>query len=292
MEIQIPLVLFVAFCALSAGIFAAQAALVLAKRGGDVQAPALAASFASLVVGGVAVLFHLAQPLHIFNGFGNPTSGITQELVAIVVMVVVMLVYFVMLRRQGKAPAWLAVVAIAAALALDVVCAHSYMMGSRPAWNSALQALSVVGGSCAAGPAVVAAIAGAKKSEAVGLAGKLTLVGAVVGLACTVAYIAALAGTAGSLASFGLYLDPTNPTAGSFDVASATPFAPAALPATCIAVVAAVVSAAAAFVGRSKGDWALWGAVAAVAALVAIVALRVVFYLMGVSVYNFYGITG
>ena len=292
MEIQIPLVLFIAFCALSAGILASQAILALTKRGDDVQMPSLIASFASLVIGGVAVLFHLAQPLHIFNGFGNPSSGITQELIAIVVVVIVMLVYFIMLRRSNKVPAWLAVVAIVAALALDIVCAHSYMMASRPAWNSVLQVLSVVGGSCAVGTAVVAAIAGAKKSEAAAFAGTLTMAGTVVGLVCAVAYIAALSSTSGSLASFGTYIDPTNPTAALFDASSATPFAPAIMPATCTAIIASIVSVVAAVVGRSKGNWAVWGAIAAIAAIIAIIALRVVFYMMGVSVYNFYGITG
>lgn len=292
MEIQLPLVLFIAFCALSAGILASQAVLALTKRGDDVQMPSLIASFASLVIGGVAVLFHLAQPLHIFNGFGNPSSGITQELIAIVVVVIVMLVYFIMLRRSNKVPSWLAVVAIVAALVLDFVCAHSYMMASRPAWNSIVQVLAVVGGSCAAGTAVVAAIAGAKKSESVDFAGTLTLAGTVIGLVCALAYIATLSGTSGSLASFGTYIDPTNPTATLFDASALSPFASGIMPATCTAIIASIVAVVAAVMGRKKGNWALWGAVAAVAALIAIIALRVVFYLMGVSVYNFYGITG
>ena len=114
MEIQVPLILFIAFCAASAGIFASQAALALKGEAKEAQMPSLIASFAALVIGGVAVLFHLAQPLHIFNGFGNPTSGITQELIAIVVLVVVMLVYFVMIRRNdGDVPKWCAICAIA-----------------------------------------------------------------------------------------------------------------------------------------------------------------------------------
>ncbi|NGM16731.1 hypothetical protein GMI70_01680 [Eggerthellaceae bacterium zg-893] len=87
------------------------------------QRPALIASAASLVVGGIAVLFHLAQPLHIFNGFGNPTSGITQELIVIVVLAVVMVVYFAMVQRNdGKVPSWCAVLAIVVSVVL-------YMMG-------------------------------------------------------------------------------------------------------------------------------------------------------------------
>ena len=237
MEIQVPLILFIAFCAASAGIFASQAVLALKGEAKEAQMPSLIASFAALVIGGVAVLFHLAQPLHIFNGFGNPTSGITQELIAIVVLVVVMLVYFVMLRRNdGEVPKWCAICAIAIAIVLDAVCAHSYMMASRPAWDSILQVLSVIGASCAVGPAVVAAVAELKKAEAPSI-GMLALVGTIVGLVTTIAYVAALASSRGALTTMGTYIDPTNPTAAIFtDAASVSPFAGAAMMPTAVPI--------------------------------------------------------
>ena len=293
MEIQVPLILFIAFCAASAGIFASQAVLALKGEAKEAQMPSLIASFAALVIGGVAVLFHLAQPLHIFNGFGNPTSGITQELIAIVVLVVVMLVYFVMLRRNdGEVPKWCAICAIAIAIVLDAVCAHSYMMASRPAWDSILQVLSVIGASCAVGPAVVAAVAELKKAEAPSI-GMLALVGAIVGLVTTIAYVAALASSGGALTTMGTYIDPTNPTAAIFtDAASVSPFAGAAMMPTVIAVIASALAVVFAWLGKAKGNWKLFGTVAAVCALVAAIALRVTFYVLGMSVYNFYGITG
>ena len=293
MEIQIPLVLFIAFCAVSAGIFATQAVYALRGEAKEIQVPSLIASFVSLVIGGVAVLFHLAQPLHIFNGFGNPTSGITQELIAIVVLVVVMLVYFVLLRRnENQVPAWCAVVAIFVALVLDIVCAHSYMMASRPAWNSILQVLSVVGGSCAVGPACVAAIGALKKAELGEKAGMYALVGTIVGCVTTVVFLIALATTGGALTSMGTYLDPTNPTAPVFEVAVVSSFSGEALAPSVIAILGSAVAVVAAYLGKKNGNWALYGTVAAIAALVAIIALRVTFYVLGVSVYNFYGITG
>ena len=222
MEIQVPLILFIAFCAASAGIFASQAALALKGEAKEAQMPSLIASFAALVIGGVAVLFHLAQPLHIFNGFGNPTSGITQELIAIVVLVVVMLVYFVMIRRNdGDVPKWCAICAIAMAIVLDFVCAHSYMMASRPAWNSILQVLSVLGASCAIGPTAVAAIAEIKKSDAPAI-GKIALVGAVIGLATTLIYVVALAMSGGALTTMGTYIGTAE---GDFASVPLEPFA-------------------------------------------------------------------
>lgn len=293
MEIQIPLVLFVAFCALSSGIFASQAVLALKGEDSEAQMPSLIAAFVALVVGGVAVLFHLAQPLHIFNGFGNPTSGITQELVVIVLMVIVMLVYFAMLRRNdGKVPAWCAVAAIVVAVVLDIVCGHSYMMPSRPAWDSILQPLSLIGGSCAAGPALVAAIAVSKKPDAESNISGLALAGAVVGLATTAIYIAALAGLGSSFVDMGTYLDPTNPTAPVFSGADVSPFSGTVLPATCTAIVASIVAVVTAYAGKKTGNWKVWGALTVIVAFVAMIALRIVFYQLGASVFNFYGITG
>ena len=86
MELQWPLILFTTFVAWSAGLFGAQGAAALAGEGRRAQMPALIGSAALLAVGGVAVFFHLEHFERIFNGFGNPTSGITQELVCVVVV--------------------------------------------------------------------------------------------------------------------------------------------------------------------------------------------------------------
>ena len=85
-------------------------------------------SAALLVVGGIAVFFHLEHWERIFNGFGHLTSGITQELIAIIVLFVAMVVYFVYLRRGGddaKVPTWLAAIGLVLAVVLVAVMGHS-----------------------------------------------------------------------------------------------------------------------------------------------------------------------
>ena len=101
MELQWPLILFTTLLAWAAGLFAAQCVWALRGKGARAQMPALITSAVLLVVGGIAVFFHLEHWERIFNGFGHMTSGITQELIAIVVLFVVMVVYFVYLRRAG-----------------------------------------------------------------------------------------------------------------------------------------------------------------------------------------------
>ena len=286
----------------SAGLFASQAALALAGgadgRARKAQMPAWIAAAALLVVGGIAVFFHLQHWERIFNGFGHLTSGITQELICIVVLAVVAVAYLVFLRKGGV-PKWLAVVAIAVSAVLVVVMAHSYTMAARPAWDSPLWLLYVLGNACVLGPATMALIvalaggdgeANAKAKGGLKLAGTIALAGSAVNAVASVAFAAALQMSGGSFASVGYYFDPTHPTAAMADVAGAVS-AQAPLLWLGAVVVGALVPLAAAFLARRKGDaaaWKLWGAVAVVAALVGAVCMRVVFYELGFSVFMFY----
>ncbi|MBO4365749.1 MAG: hypothetical protein J5804_05600, partial [Eggerthellaceae bacterium] len=192
MEIQIPLILFTTFLAWSAGILMSLGILSLKHDIAKAQIPGLAAGLVTLIIGGIAVLFHLSQPLHIFNGFGHLSSGITQELIAIVVLVVAIVAYFATVRRSdnGNPPAAMAIAIVALALVLDIVMAHSYMMASRPFWNSVLQVLTIIGGSCVMGPATMAIICALTKTEgAEKLTGLLALAGAAINAVATLAYL-------------------------------------------------------------------------------------------------------
>lgn len=291
MEIQIPLILFTSFLAWAGGTFAAQGALAIKKEGAKVQMTALIVAFVILVLGGILVLFHLARPLHIFNGFGNPTSGITQELVAIILVGIWMIVYFVMIRQSddGNVPAWCGVVAIVLAVVLDVVMSHSYMMAARPTWNSVLQVLSIIGASCAAGPATVMLVA-AFKGEKVEFLKPLVLWGAVIGAVTTVVYLVAMSVMGGSFIDLGNYFDPTHPnygitTGSDVNVFSST----ASIATTIVALAGCVLGVIGGLMAKVKEDkQKLWSAVVVVGAVVAAIALRVVFYILGQAVLLFY----
>ena len=212
MEIQIPLVIFTSFLAWAAGIFGTQCILALQKRGGAVQLPALICSAAVLVVGGIAVVFHLTHPFNLFNGFGHITSGITQELIAIVLLAVAMVLFFLMLRRSedNTVPQWLAVVGIVLVLVLIVAMGHSYMMPSLPAWDTVLQLLSLLGAACVMGPATVAFIGAARGIEIEGI-GLLAVIGAAVNAVLSAAYMFAMEASSATFQSFQYYFDPTLP---------------------------------------------------------------------------------
>ena len=292
MELQWPLILFTTLTAWACGVFGAQGVLALKGAGKKSQQLLAVVSCVLLALGGVAVFFHLQHWERIFNGFGHITSGITQELIAIVVFVVVAVAYFVMCRKSadgGTVPKWMAWVAIAISVVLAAVCAHSYMMPARPAWNSVLEVLSIVGAACLLGPATVAVVLAAKGEDTSEL-GLPAVVGSAIGAVCTAAYALFIQLSAGSFSQVGNYFDPTHPTKAMVD-ASATLGDQAVLLWLGAVIVGAVVPLACAVLAKRKDDaasWKLFGAVAVVAALAGAICLRVAFYNAGLSVFMFY----
>ena len=295
MELQWPLILFTTLVAWSAGTFGAQAVLALKGEGKEIQVPAVVASVVLLALSGIAVFFHLQHWERIFNGFGHITSGITQELIAIVVFVAVAVVYFAMLRKSadgGTVPRWLAVVAIAISAVLALVCAHSYMMAARPAWDTVVWPLVELGEAAALGALTVMAMLALKGGESK-LGGLAAVAGSVASAVLSVALVAVWQASAGSFADVGYHFDPTTPTSPLLDVAAETNVLSGELAPLVwlgIVVVGALAPIACAALAHKKGgkSWLALGAAGVVCALVGCVALRVVFYELGLSVFMFY----
>ena len=301
MELQWPLIIFTTLVAWSAGLFGTQALMAVFGVGKKAQVPAWVASAVLLAAGGIAVFFHLEHWERIFNGFGHLTSGITQELIAIVVLAVAAVAYLVLMRKSddgASVPKWLAWVAVALSVVLVAVMAHSYTMAARPAWDSALWILYVLGNACVLGPATFALLSALaaggpgdqpadRAADAGAPAGRTALAGAAINALATLAFAAFLQLSAGSFADVGLYFDPTHPTRAMAD-AAATVGAQAPLLWLGVVAVGAIVPLAAAFLGRRTGNWKLWAPAAIIAALVGAVCMRVVFYNLGLSVFMFY----
>ena len=299
MELQWPLILFTTLVAWSAGLFGTQALMAVFGVGKRAQVPAWVASAVLLAAGGIAVFFHLEHWERIFNGFGHLTSGITQELIAIVVLAVVAVAYLVLMRKSddgASVPKWLAWVAVALSVVLVAVMAHSYTMAARPAWDSVLWILYVLGNACVLGPATFLLVLAAggpgdqpadRAADAGAPAGLAALAGAALNALAALAFAAFLQLSAGSFADVGLYFDPTHPTKAMAD-AAATVASQAPLLWLGAVAVGAFVPLAAAFMGRRTGSWKLWAPAAIIAALVGAVCMRVVFYNLGLSVFMFY----
>ena len=140
MELQWPLIVFTTLLAWSAGLFGTQCLLAFNGEARKSQGIAWACSAVLLVVGGIAVFFHLQHWERIFNGFGHITSGITLEFIGCVVFFVVLVVYFLMMRRaeDGMAPKWCGVLAIIMGVAMPAITGDSYLMEAIPVWDTFL----------------------------------------------------------------------------------------------------------------------------------------------------------
>lgn len=288
MELQWPLIIFTALVSWSAGLFAMQCYCALKGEARAVQMPAWIVSAVLLAVGGIAVFFHLEHWERIFNGFGHLSSGITQELIAIVVLGIVAIIYLVMLRKAGDdadVPKWVAILGIVASAILLLVMAHSYMMAARPAWDTFFWILVIFGNACAFGPATMLLLVSIKDhlpEESV--MEKLLVVGTSANAVTTLAYVIAAAIGTSALFEVGYYFDHVHPTNPILEAAQFGPFGDA-LFATLVAVVVAACAVVAAFFGKKKNDWKTWSAVALACVLVAAVAIRIAFYQMGASVF-------
>lgn len=288
MELQWPLILFTTFVAWSCGLFATQSFFTWRDEAEKAQMPALVTAFVLMVVGGICVFFHLQHWERIFNGFGHITSGITQELIFVVLVVIAMFVYFVFLRRgEGTVPKWLAILSIVLSAVLVLVAGHSYMMPSRPTWDTVFGPLSLLGAACALGAGTFAAIA--QRRDAVpGKMGRIAIVGGWVNAALTALYVAVMAASGSLFTGVGYSFDPTHPNKALPDAAEYSPFASGSLALTIVAIICAVAAALVAHMGAKRGNWKIAGGAMTVLALAGALCLRCVFYLTGGAMFMLY----
>lgn len=285
MELQWALILFTTLLSASAGLFAVQGGMAILGKGTKAQLPALITSAVLLVVGGIAVFFHLQHWERIFNGFGHLTSGITQELIVIVIVAIVMVVYFVMIRR-GEVPTWCGIVAIVVAVTLVIVMGYSYMMSSRPTWDSVAQPLALLGAGFAIGTGLFAAI-DAKTEEDAELNGKLNVVSTIVNCATTAIYVIVATAATSALVEIPYYFDPNHPTAAVETASAFSPFAGSSMAFTVAALALAIAAVVVALVGRKKKSVVI-GVCIAMCVSVSAMALRAMFFATGVSVFMLY----
>ena len=291
MEIQWPLILFTFFNCLAGGIFLMQGILTLSGKGKAMQLASCISAIVALAIGGLSVFFHLQHPLRMLNGFGHITSGITIELIFVIVFAIAVVLYFLMMRRseEGVAPKWCAVLAIVVSLALPFATGDSYLMSAIPVWDTMLLPLYYVVATVMLGGLAAMIIAGATKADdAVKLSATVAFIGAVVCAVVSVIYAVAISGMGANYTEMQYYFDPTHPNVAMANPANVSLFTGDSLTALVIAVIALVVALVGALVGKKQGAWKVWGAVVAIAGLVCAVALRVMMYTMGETLFMLY----
>ncbi|MDR3136135.1 MAG: dimethyl sulfoxide reductase anchor subunit [Coriobacteriales bacterium] len=290
MEIQWSLVLFTLFVCLSAGVFAGQGLLVLLGKGAKLQMPSLMVALVALLIGGIASFTHLQHWERSFNGFGHLSSGITQELIAVAVMFVLIIIYFAFARR-GEIPKWMGALAVVGGVVLVLVMANSYMMAARPVWSTVLLHLFYLAQMVVAGASALWLIAALTKTEdSLQLGARFTAVGGALVAVSLVAY-AAYVGSL-SLPMVGNYFDPTEPTkpmVAPTDLGSNLLVGELAAYFWGALIMGGVIAAVLGFLfwNKSVANSGFAGA-ALICALAGGIAFRAALYILGISVYAFY----
>lgn len=149
-----------------------------------------------LGVGGVASTFHLGHPERALHIMGNMGSGLSRELIGVGVTGVVALVYAVLTKKDyAGASKALGIIGLICGIALPLIAGSSFMMASRPAWDSLALPIMYLGTGLGLGLALAACIAclsGAKDDERA-FAVKLALFGIVVAAVTSIIYVAWIA---------------------------------------------------------------------------------------------------
>lgn len=289
METQWPLIIFTLFVCLSCGTLAGMSALVIQGKGEKLRFPALILSAVALVIGGIGSFLHLEHWERIFNGFGHITSGITQELIGVVVLAVLMVVWFVVLRGKSGASKALAWVTIILAVAMVIATSHSYMMAARPAWGFGLYIFYLANAFVLGAIAMWALAIYAKDESVEGWAINLSFISSIVQFVANVVFVGLCATTA--ITDFGFYADPTKMTTAPTHVASLMDVAITGAGAVYfwISLVLMIVAIICAFMAKKKvGSSNAYMIVTVLSVFVSSILFRVLFYVLGYSVFLLY----
>lgn len=259
---------------------------------------------------------------HITSGITQELIGV------VLVVVVMIIYYIFLRRSEGgEMPKWVPVLAIVVSALMVIIMGMSYLMPARPAWNNLLEVTSLIGAACILGPASLTVLlylpgkqpeskesagestdskkaeenADAEKEDAVAETAtdpeavkametsveKQDFIGSIINGVCVMAYIIAMAVAGTAFTQIGEYFVPSEPMR-NITVSYTGPFGGPSLVLTILVIIAAVVAIIATVEGKKTKKWLMWGIIALVAALACTVMLRVIFYLLGVSVYPFY----
>lgn len=295
MELQWELMVFTLFICLGAGVFAIQGLLSFLRKGSKIQVAALIISLIAIAIGGFGSFLHLHHWERLFNGFGHLSSGITQELIAIVVFIVALVVYLIMLRRsETELPKWCGIMAMIISVVLVFVMAHSYNMSARPIWDTPMLWLYYLSNAAFFGGLMVAILAGIQNDDSVSTLMKYSFIGACVQLIITILYSILLSTSSSQFTNVGYYFDPVHPNTAIADPQSTFTGIFAGDHALLfwfgVIVIGLIVPLILCFIARKKSgkQVAAYAALSLVCALIGGVCFRAILYILGFSVFMFY----
>lgn len=268
MEIQWALVLFTVISGAGAWLFAFSMLGSLLKKSAAPTKLESIVTFVLLVVGGCASVLHLKHVDRILEALNHPTSGIFIEAAMIGVLCALVAIYFIMLARnaseQGRTVVGVLIMIVG--VVFTYACGSSYMMDARVSWDTIALPLAYFGTAAAAGAGLNMVMKAVEKAndQAVSFAGVLACIAGILGAVLSAAYC--------------VFAAPW--------IASATNGAITWAIVLFVALALVIVAGAAALKAPSRA--AAMGAMALVAGTVAALALRVLMWLVGTPLMDFF----
>lgn len=267
MEVQWSLVLFTVIAGAGAWLFASSMVGALAKKSPLPTKIESIVSFVLLVIGGLASVTHLKHVDRIMEALNRPTSGIFVEAAFVGVLCVLIAVYFIMLTRGSgeRGRKVVGTITMVVGIAFAYACGSSYLMSARSLWMTYALPLAycVTAGAAGAGlNLLLKAIAGADE-------GALSFAGLIAAVVSALSLVFCL-----------VFVVP----AGSAVAESSE-----AIAATAVTFVAVIVACSAGLLAWKKPGSAMVAAwVVLIAGIVCAIAVRVVMWLIGTPLFDFF----
>ena len=139
MSMEWPLIFFTLFVGLGCGTFVG--AVILTEwrgRATQIRVRSVIIALIALAAGGFSSVLHLGHPERIFAALGHPTSGIFMESTMIGLVGLDIIIYLVALKREAsdRTRKVIATIGTIPAVILAFAVGYSYVMPSRPAWDT------------------------------------------------------------------------------------------------------------------------------------------------------------
>lgn len=167
MPVQWSLVIFslLAGCAAALLVFIGFAELTNKAKKACFLASVIAAAL--LVIGGIASVTHLGNPVNVMSALTNVLSfsGISLELIFLGLCLISATAYAVVCKRKSSAAKAVSVAALLLGLVFCVILGSSYMIAARPAWNNIGLPLMYFGSGLAMGSFLYLALSMAVKDQ-------------------------------------------------------------------------------------------------------------------------------
>jgi DMSO reductase anchor subunit len=192
MSIEWALVFFTLFAGLAVGTFAGVAVTEWRGTASQVRLPGAILTLAALVISGISSVLHLGHPERIFGALGHPTSGIFLEVLFMGLFGLLVVFYLMALQRKASDASrkLLATLGVIPAALLAFAVGYTYVMPSRPAWNTMILPLLYMTSAAVMGCFSIAVLLSrAKDAVTANSLSKITMVFLGIQAVLTVAYI-------------------------------------------------------------------------------------------------------